>query len=109
MTGLEAFLPSHLVRALARGIPRAPRAEKVHAALLLSDISGFTALTEKLQAKGRQGAEEVAVAVNAVFGPAIDAIERQGGGIVRFRGDDMFALFPGASAVRRARPAAGAL
>ncbi|MFN7973525.1 MAG: tetratricopeptide repeat protein [Acidobacteriota bacterium] len=76
------------------------------AAMLLSDITGFTALTEALQAGGREGAEEIAATVSAAFAPAIRAIERVGGSIVSFGGDALFAVFFGPSRVRRAHDAA---
>ena len=108
MPSLSAFLPPHLLRSLAKRkrSPAPPHVERFPAALLVSDISGFTALTEKLQKKGREGAEEIANLVNVAFRPGIRAIERQGGSIVSFGGDAIFAVFPGASPVRRAVAAA---
>ncbi|MFN7973355.1 MAG: tetratricopeptide repeat protein [Acidobacteriota bacterium] len=76
------------------------------AALLFSDISGFTALTERLQARGREGAEEISAVVSAAFRPAIEAIERRGGSIVSFGGDSLFTVFTGTGRVRSALGAA---
>ncbi len=76
MASLAPFLPPHLVRELRK--PKLPLVEKRQAALLYSDISGFTALTERLETRGREGAEELAAIINAVFEPAIAAIDRMG-------------------------------
>lgn len=105
---LAPFLPHHLVRRLAalRRPPRTPRVDRFSAALLFSDISGFTALTERLQSRGDQGAEEIAAIVNAVFRPAIRRVVRHGGSVVGFAGDSMLALFPGTRGVARAEAVA---
>ncbi|MFN7972092.1 MAG: tetratricopeptide repeat protein [Acidobacteriota bacterium] len=107
MARLEAFLPPLLLRAVPP--ERFPRADRLRAALLVSDISGFTALTERLEAHGREGAEEIAAVVSRAFRPAIRAIDSAGGGIVSFGGDALFAVFPGAGAVARAATAAEAI
>ncbi|MFN7971974.1 MAG: AAA family ATPase [Acidobacteriota bacterium] len=104
---LAAFLPAHLIEDLAAdpggGVPLESRFE---AALLLSDISGFTALTERLEGRGRQGAEEIAAIVSNAFRPAITSIRRFGGSIVSFGGDAIFSVFRGAGRVRDALAAA---
>ena len=106
---LRAFLPPHLGRELAHRPETFRGAVAYRAALLFTDIAGFTSLTERLQARGRGGAEEVAELVNRAFRPAIGAIERRGGSIVSFGGDALFSLFRGAGAVSRAREAAAAI
>src|SRR5262245_12330718 len=100
MAGLAAFLPPHLVQELARG--RARTARSFPGALLVADVSGFTALTERLQRRGRDGAETGAARVDAAFRPAIAAIEHRGGSLVGFGGDALLALYTGRSAVRAA-------
>ena len=104
----SAFLPPHLVKALARRrrLPAPPFVERFAAALLFSDISGFTALTEKLQARGREGAEEIADVIGAAFKPVLRSIRKWDGSLVNFGGDAVFAVFPGSSSVRRARATA---
>ncbi len=106
---IRPFLPPHLLRRLERKGRRPPFVERFWAALLFSDISGFTALTEKLKRLGRAGAEEIAVVVNHCFAPAIDAIEREGGSIVTFGGDAIFSVFEGEASVCRAQRAAGGI
>ncbi len=108
MPSLTPFLPPHWLRHLARRkrLPPAPAAARVKTALLLADVSGFTDLTERLQERGREGAETIAAIINRAFRPAVRAIESQGGSILGFGGDAISAIFPGRSSVRRAELAA---
>jgi len=64
LSSLDSYPPPHLIRSLARdGEPSCfPRITSFPAALLLSDISGFTALTERLQERGREGAPSASAA-----------------------------------------------
>jgi class 3 adenylate cyclase/tetratricopeptide (TPR) repeat protein len=112
---LLPFVPALAVRRfLAEGAsPAAARAESLPgAALLFADISGFTALVERLGAEGKRGAERVQEILNAVFGPLDGAIEAEGGELLRFPGDAALALFAaspgddGAAPVQRAAAAA---
>ena len=108
MPRLEPFLPNSLVRSLARaGAPRAlPYVAPIEASLLLADIAGYTALSERLEALGREGAEGVVAIVGELFRPAIAAIERWGGGVEAFTGDGVLAFFTGRTSARRAVAAA---
>ncbi|MET0228475.1 MAG: hypothetical protein ABW234_07180, partial [Actinomycetes bacterium] len=58
---LASFLPDRLVRRLLEEPQAAGRAhaDRLVGALLLADISGFTAITERLAAGGPGGAEEL--------------------------------------------------
>ena len=106
----SAFIPPHLLAALAESPDLTPPATRRRTAtLLLTDVSGFTRLTERLQQAGRQGAEEIARLVESVLAPAVDAAARNGGSIVGFGGDAVLALFEGAGAVERARRTASAI
>ena len=90
------FLPPHLLECLgARTDQTLPWVEPLEAALLFSDVSGFTALTERLQDRGREGAEEVVRILRVAFAPAIEAITEEGGSIVTFGGDALFVVFLG--------------
>jgi len=76
------------------------------AASLFLDIAGFTPLTERLMAEGKEGAEILSGLVNGIFGPVIDAVNDYGGCITGFAGDAFTAVFP-ASPDGRAACAAG--
>ncbi len=68
-------------------------ANRTQAALLLADISGFTALTERLAGRGPEGAEELTTLLNAYFSRMIDLLSAEGGEVVQFSGDALLATF----------------
>ena len=63
-------------------------------ALLFADISGFTALTERLAEQGPGGMEQLTQILNAYFGRLIATIDSHGGDIIKFAGDAMLAVWP---------------
>ena len=105
---LQAYLPSHLVRRLgsAPGHDVIPCRDSFDAALLFADLTGYTALTEKLQRRGREGAEEITDVLKTAFRPVLSAVRRARGSVVSFGGDAVFVLFDGPACVRRATMAA---
>ncbi len=88
--------------------------ERVLAAVLFADVSGFTPLTEALAQKGSEGPEELTRLLNGYFSRMIALIEGEGGEVVKFSGDAMTAVFRATTedlgiAVRRVWQAAGAM
>ena len=71
------------------------RTRAVEGSLVSVDISGFTALSEQLAAKGREGAEELVSTISSVFSELIETAERHGGDVLKFRGDALLLLFVG--------------
>ncbi len=71
----------------------APGPLEFEGTLVSLDLSGFTRLSERLQAKGRAGAEELVLAVSGVFEGLIGIAERRGGDVLKFRGDALLLLF----------------
>ncbi|MBZ0281444.1 MAG: tetratricopeptide repeat protein [Anaerolineae bacterium] len=64
------------------------------AVALLVDVTGFTALTEELMQRGKEGAETLTATLNAVFNPLVESVYTNGGFITSFAGDAFTALFP---------------
>jgi predicted ATPase/class 3 adenylate cyclase len=64
------------------------------AGTLFVDMSGFTALTESLMAKGASGAEQLSQALNDIFEPLVQLVYQHGGFIPHFAGDAFMAIFP---------------
>ncbi|MGC8762464.1 MAG: AAA family ATPase [Acidobacteriota bacterium] len=80
----------------------AGRAEgrRTEGCVLFADLAGFTALTERLSAIGREGAEELTRIVNRFFEAQITVVHRAGGDVLRFGGDALTVFFE-----KGARPA----
>lgn len=61
--------------------------------LLFADISGFTAMSERLSQIGREGAEEVTAVVNRYFAVMLAILKDYKGELIRFGGDALLGLF----------------
>ena len=103
-TELAPYLP-RLVRVWSTEAG-APRARVLDGSLVSVDISGFTALSERLAEKGREGAEELVRTISGIFAELIEVAERHGGDVLKFRGDALLLLFVGDSHPARACGAA---
>ena len=64
------------------------------AIVAFADVSGFTAMSEKLAAIGKEGAETLTSILNTYFTAMISRIERSGGFVGKFGGDAMTVFFP---------------
>jgi class 3 adenylate cyclase len=71
-----------------------PEGERLAAAVLFADISGFTALTERLARTGPGGLEELTELLNGCFGQLVQLVVDHGGDVVKFAGDALLALWP---------------
>jgi len=92
---LTSYVPTLITRRLMAD-PTAltkPTSERFQAAVLFADISGFTALTERLAQRGPAGAEELTRLLNDYFGQLVDRIIEYGGDVVKFAGDALLALW----------------
>ncbi|MGI8550252.1 MAG: AAA family ATPase [Dehalococcoidia bacterium] len=71
-----------------------PESEQFLAATCFVDISGFTALTERLTTRGPEGVEILNQILNTYFGRLILLITRYGGETVKSAGDALLAVWP---------------
>src|SRR6476469_2780773 len=69
------------------------RVREIEGTLVSVDLSGFTRLSERLQAKGRAGAEELVLAVSGIYEGLIGIAERHLGDVLKFRGDALLLFF----------------
>jgi class 3 adenylate cyclase/tetratricopeptide (TPR) repeat protein len=89
---LERFVPGHVLARIGR---EGALVSEVEGTLCFIDISGFTALSERLAAKGRVGAEELTEVLGRVFGDMLDLVAARGGTLLKFGGDALLLLFEG--------------
>lgn len=68
--------------------------EFLSGALLFADISGFTAMSERLSTLGREGAEQITEIVNRYFSTMLAIIFAHGGDLFKFGGDALLVFFP---------------
>eukprot|EP00887_Chlorella_sp_A99_P006306 scaffold3.g6306.t1 len=78
-------------QALSRAMQ--PRVEQREAAVMIADVTGFTALTEALSKRGSAGVELLTRAMNRYFTQVIDLLLLYGGDVVKFAGDSMIVAF----------------
>jgi class 3 adenylate cyclase/tetratricopeptide (TPR) repeat protein len=102
--GLIDYLP----RIASRWLEETPDQlhRRVDGTLLFVDVSGFTALTERLASRGKVGAEEITDVIGAVFGELLGVASSYGADLLKWGGDAVLLYFdePG-SAARAARAA----
>ncbi len=101
---LRPFVP-RLVIDWLRETPEATH-RMVDGTLAFVDISGFTALTERLARKGKIGAEELDEILNATFTELLAVAYADGAGLVKWGGDAVLLLFAGEDHAARACRAA---
>ena len=103
-TDLVPFIP-RLTLEWLRDEPESSWRE-VDGTVAFIDISGFTAMSERLSGLGRAGAEEVTEVMNATFAALLGVAYAQGGGLLKFGGDALLLLYDGEEHARRAARAA---
>ena len=90
---LQAYVPRLLTEWLSKHPDR--QHLTIEGSMALADISGFTALTERLSRKGRVGAEEMSDILNGTFAALFDAARPDGADLVKWGGDAILLLFRG--------------
>jgi len=104
-SNLWPFVAQHHLALLARG----HRSSVVDGTVLFADVSGFTALSERLERRGREGAELMSDLLGAIFGPMLDLAMARGGDLLGYGGDALLLLFTGPDHGRQAVATAGEL
>jgi class 3 adenylate cyclase/tetratricopeptide (TPR) repeat protein len=92
---VSTYLPSHLVQEkMRRPAAGVVRGQYLEGSLLFSDVSGFTALSERLAVLGTEGAERLTDMMNRYFGEMLDILAWSGGILLKFAGDATLVYFP---------------
>ena len=85
---LDTYVGSRAGERILGGQIRRGHTETMHAAIWLSDLRGFTALSDRLPA------ETVVDILNQYFDCQVSAIRNHGGEVLKFMGDGLLAVFP---------------
>jgi class 3 adenylate cyclase/tetratricopeptide (TPR) repeat protein len=90
---LTSYVPRAVLQFLASNAarPSEAHADRVPAALLLIDVSGFTGITASAIGRGAAATEQLSRSFNAYLGQIIEIVAAHGGDIAKFVGD---ALIP---------------
>lgn len=93
---LASYIPQLIIRqhSSTSMVLNAPARWKLHGALLFTDISGFTGLTEQLAQRGPSGIEDLTRLLNTSFSQILDTISGEGGDVLTFAGDALLAFWP---------------
>jgi class 3 adenylate cyclase/tetratricopeptide (TPR) repeat protein len=87
----------------------APAVHQIEGSLVFADVSGFTAMSEKLAGRGRVGAEEVTDVISTTFASLLELSWKLGGGLLKFGGDALLLAFTGEGHPSRAAAAAAGM
>jgi adenylate cyclase len=87
-TLLSTYVGRNSGERILEGRIRRGDVERIRAVLLLSDLRGFTTLSDRLPG------EQVIGLLNGYFDGLVPAIEAAGGEILKFIGDGLLAIFP---------------
>lgn len=85
---LDTYVGNRAGARILGGQIRRGHADSMHAAIWLSDLRGFTALSDRLPA------ETVVDILNGYFDCQVAAIRTHGGEVLKFMGDGLLAVFP---------------
>jgi class 3 adenylate cyclase len=94
-SGNEQTLQRYVPRVAVEWDVSAQSWRELDGTLVFVDISGFTALSERLATHGRIGAEELTEVLGRVFGSMLDLAHARGGALLKFGGDALLILFIG--------------
>ena len=97
---LKPYVPRLLIEWM-RDTPEA-RYRAIDGSLVFVDISGFTALTERLARRGKVGAEIMRDTLDGVFTALLDEAYDWGAGLLKWGGDALLLLFDGPLHAERA-------
>lgn len=96
MATLSSYVPQAVLQRIAAmaTLPDEPHTDQSPAALLIVDISGFTALTETAVRGGPAGTENLSRALNSYLGQIIDLVAEHGGDVAKIVGDALLTVWP---------------
>ena len=93
---LVTYLPASVVRTYAADPAlTVPWCKPIEGTMVMADLSGFTAISERLAKLGDEGAERLTTVINSFFERMLKTTSRYGGDTLTFGGDAILLLFQG--------------
>ncbi len=94
---LSRYLPYCVHQQLAQWPPgqRRPGVNRFDGVVLLTDLAGFSRMTDQFSARGPEGVEQLSHALEAYFGSMTEIALDHGGDVVDFVGDAIVVMWPG--------------
>jgi adenylate cyclase len=89
---LSKYIPKHFIEIYPE--IKKNRFVREEGTVMFADLSGFTNLSEKLTAKGKEGSEEISRIINEVFEDLISLVTDGDGSVYKFGGDAVTVFFP---------------
>jgi class 3 adenylate cyclase/tetratricopeptide (TPR) repeat protein len=103
LRAISTYLPRYVVTPLlANPEPGKVEGRFSYGTVMFADISGFTAMSEKLSQLGKAGAEEITAIVNRFFTALLEVTDQYGADLLKFGGDALLLLFDGEDHALRA-------
>ena len=100
---LSTYLPDYLLDLIRSDpVPGRVAGGFHYGTAIFADVSGFTAMSEKLSTLGKEGAEEVTRVVNNYFGTMLAIAAQYRGDVLKFGGDALLLFFEGEDGPQRA-------
>jgi class 3 adenylate cyclase len=94
LASVSTHLPPQLLDdLLADSSPGKAGGSFIYGTLLFADISGFTAMSERLSRSGREGAEEITSIINRYFTSMLAILRDHKGELITFGGDALLGFF----------------
>mmetsp|Transcript_31979 Transcript_31979/g.70463 ORF Transcript_31979/g.70463 Transcript_31979/m.70463 type:complete len:1525 (+) Transcript_31979:162-4736(+) len=94
LSSVRSFLPIRLIEQLtSHKFESPPSSEFLQGVLLIVDISGFTRLSGRYCAEGRQGIDQLQAMINGFIGQLVETVYFHQGDIIKFAGDAIICLF----------------
>src|SRR5579859_6952592 len=106
---ITTYIPRLLTHHLLHDRHSNPWLRPLEGSLLFADLSGSTALAERLSTLGREGIELVTTFLNHIFETMIQVVWSYGGDLITFGGDALLVLFNDTDHARTATNTALAL
>ncbi len=94
---LARYLPRCVHAQLAQSPPgqRRPGVNRFDGVVLLTDLAGFSRMTDQFSARGPEGVEQLSRALETYFGSMTEIALDHGGDVVDFVGDAIVVAWPG--------------